>query len=615
MAFILSYTKKGPVCYDSGNPDNYQDQSAYNCDLNDAMHLALSYDGAHYVPLRNNTGILFPRADFSKNVPGGITKTLIDPWIFRRADGSFGVCAVRRNENAPDPDSVGSIMLFYSGDLIRYEEAGFLQVDAREIRQPKCRFEEEKNAYYVEWESESGSWCGYSADLKEMQSKERTEQTGFEALLECRIADAAPSNVLEITEEEAKKLELYLGEIRNVGVEIPEVMIQRGSAPDFARLPEAVCLYNDGSVHEKKVCWDREAFERIDFAEPGEYEIAGEICRKRYPFPFLDAGISDPCVYRWQDRFFLCGTGERSVSFRVSDTLEGLREAVPFDIYRLPDSDRIHANLWAPELHVIKGVPYVFTTVGEQSWATVRSHVLRCVGDPEKPKDWEEPRLVLKPDGTELEEQGITLDMTYFCVDEIHYVMWSDRKFMERTQERTVADSADIYIAQIDPDAPWQLVTEPVRILRPVYGWDRCETEVDEGPYLLRRGDDLFVTISGSSTGLADLYCLGLLHAKAGADLLQPESWDWLPYPVLTKESVPGQFGPGHNNFVKDPDSGDDLLIYHAVPHDENGRALGRHMGVRRVHWGANGYPYLEMTPERDLDEKFSRVTLRIVVV
>lgn len=614
MAFILAYTKKGSVYYESGNPENYGNQRALNCDLDHALHLALSRDGVHFVPLRNNTGILFPKADFSKGVPGGITRTLIDPWIFSRADGTFGVCAIRRNENAPDPDSKGAVMLFCSKDLIRYEEAGFLQAEEQEIRHPRCCFDARRNAYYVEWETQNGWRCGYSRDLLQIGEKQELKASRLEPAGDCGIPDAAPGNILEIEDGLAEKIEGYLGEIYNTGTEKLLLRTKKGSAPAFEALPKAVCLYSDGSTHEKKVCWDREAFERIDFTQTGVYEISGQIMQKRYPFPFLDAVLSDPCVCRYQDRFFLSGTGERSVAFRVSDTLEGLAEATPFDIYRLPDSDRIHANLWAPELHVINGVPYVFTTVGEQSWYTVRSHVLRCVGDPENPADWEAPRLVLRPDGEELQKQGISLDMTCFCVDDVHYVMWSDRKFPERTAERIIADSADIYIAQIDPDAPWQLKTEPVCILRPMYGWDRCDTEVDEGPYLLRRGEDLFVTISGSSTGLADLYCLGLLHAKAGTDLLLPQSWDWLPYPVLTKESVAGQFGPGHNSFVKDPDSGDDLLIYHAVPHDAEGRALGRHMGIRRVHWAANGYPYLEMTEERDLKERFRQVTLQLIV-
>lgn len=83
---------------------------------------------------------------------------------------------------------------------------------------------------------------------------------------------------------------------------------------------------------------------------------------------------------------------------------------------------------------------------------------------------------------------------------------------------------------------------------------------------------------------------------------------------MLTKESVPGEFGPGHNAFIKDPDTGDDLFIYHAVPHDDSGRAVGRRMAIRRVHWAASGLPYLEMTEADDLDPALAKVRVDIAV-
>ena len=215
----------------------------------------------------------------------------------------------------------------------------------------------------------------------------------------------------------------------------------------------------------------------------------------------------------------------------------------------------------------------------------------------------------------DLTEGGISLDMTWFRDNGRDYVMWSDRKIhYGADDEHFEAGTADVYIATVDPKKPWQLTSEPHCVVRPMYGWDRYETPVDEGPYLLRRGDDLFVTISGSSTSMGDLYDVGLLHAKSGADLLQEESWTWLSYPLLTKESVPGEYGPGHNNFIKDPDTGDDLMIYHAIPHDENDKTLFRQPGIRRVHWAKNGLPYLEMTPERDLPEGSENVVMELVV-
>ena len=612
MAYAVVYTRKGEEYYNSGNSENYKGLAAKNCDVYDAVHIAVSYDGKTFIPMRNNTGILFPKADFSEAAVGGVTKTLWDPWAFRYEDGSFGICAVRRNENAPDPKTTGCMMLFQSEDLIRFREAGFLKLSEDEIRYPRCIWDEKRTAYYIEWEMGNDTYRCYTKDFSVAEDVSICDEALLRAADIAGIEDAVFGNMIEIREEEARKIERYLGEIKNIGVKELRLDIAAGNKPEFEKLPKAACLYSDGSVHEKPVCWDKNAFDSIDFTKPCEYEIVGEVYQKHYPFPFLKADMSDPCICRYNGKYFLSASGQRSVTFRISNTLEGLALAEPVNVYTMPEDDKIHANMWAQEMHIIRGIPYVFTTVGEREWYTVRSHVLRCNGNPENPSDWEEPRLVLRPDGTELQPEGISLDMTYFCINEIHYVMWSDRKFKVRSEKYVVADTADIYIATIDPDRPWQLTSKPVCILRPMYGWDRYETLVDEGPYLLKHGTDLFVTISGSSTGLADLYCLGLLHAKETDNLLLPESWDWLPYPVLTKESVKGEYGPGHNCFIKEPESGDDLLVYHAVPHDINGKAMGRRMGIRRVHWAASGYPYLEMTEERDLAPEFKKVKLRI---
>lgn len=612
MAYAVVYTRKGEEYYNSGNSENYKGLAAKNCDVYDAVHIAVSYDGKTFIPMRNNTGILFPKADFSEAAVGGVTKTLWDPWAFRYEDGSFGICAVRRNENAPDPKTTGCMMLFQSEDLIRFREAGFLKLSEDEIRYPRCIWDEKRTAYYIEWEMGNDTYRCYTKDFSVAEDVSICDEALLRAADIAGIEDAVFGNMIEIREEEARKIERYLGEIKNIGVKELRLDIAAGNKPEFEKLPKAACLYSDGSVHEKPVCWDKNAFDSIDFTKPGEYEIVGEVYQKHYPFPFLKADMSDPCICRYNGKYFLSASGQRSVTFRISNTLEGLALAEPVNVYTMPEDDKIHANMWAQEMHIIRGIPYVFTTVGEREWYTVRSHVLRCNGNPENPSDWEEPRLVLRPDGTELQPEGISLDMTYFCINEIHYVMWSDRKFKVRSEKYVVADTADIYIATIDPDRPWQLTSKPVCILRPMYGWDRYETLVDEGPYLLKHGTDLFVTISGSSTGLADLYCLGLLHAKETDNLLLHESWDWLPYPVLTKESVKGEYGPGHNCFIKEPESGDDLLVYHAVPHDINGKAMGRRMGIRRVHWAASGYPYLEMTEERDLAPEFKKVKLRI---
>lgn len=620
MAFVLAYMKPGVGCYDD---TNYPGHIAKNCDWEHALHLALSRDGEHFTPLRNNTGVLFAKATFDEGPHEGTTKTLIDPWLFREADGTFGVLAIRRNQNAPDPLTEGSVMVFRSRDLVFYEEAGFLPLGAGEIRRPRC--ERTEDGWLLEWEAQDGAHQAKTRRFAEIWDEKTVPGRTIEAAPDFGVPDAVPGNVLEISEAEAKTLEAYLGVIENVGVAPMTLTVKKGEVLTAEALPKATCLYNDGSTHDKAVDWNAADLAALDTGKAGTYTLRGTIRQKIWPFPMplsprpgvparFQGGMSDPAVVYHEGRYFLTSSGGQDIILRCAETLEGVFTAEPIAVHHVadvPGAERI--GTWAAELHWIDGVPCILTARCLGPVSSVQAHVLVCHGDPTDPTAWEAPRLCVKPNGKPLTEGGISLDMTYFCVNGVHYVMWSDRKW-PIIDGKDAPEPADIYIASIDPKAPWQATSEPQCVVRPMYGWDRYETEVDEGPYLLRRGDDLYISVSGSSTGMADLYDLGILHAKAGSNLLDPAAWDWLPYPVLTKESVPGEYGPGHNSFVVDHETGDDMMVYHAVPHDENGKSLGRKPAVRRVHWAATGLPYLEMTAERDLKPEFRNVTLTVTV-
>ena len=602
MAFVLCYTRKGS--------DKYRE-------LRDSMHLALSGDGKEFTPLRNNTGVLFPRADMSGGRMAGQSKTLLYPWLFRFEDGAAGVIAVRRNsENKPDTENIGCAMIYKSNDLVEYELTGFVPLESMEVKNTRCRYEKAMGKYRIEWDTAEGTFGGYTEDFKTVSEKAGCVSS-FSPAPDYGIEDAAPGNVLEVSEDEAETINKRLGRVFNTGVKPMELKIGVGDKIAAEALPKATCLYNDGSQHELKVDWDTAALDKIDTAKPGKYSVSGKIVQKIYPFPFIKHA-SDPCVFKYFGKYYFTSSNAKVV-IRQADTIDALQKAEPIVI-----REREKTSYWAQEMHVIKGIPYIFTSECHESWTTVQSVILRCDGSIENPSDWSEPYFVVKKDGSLLnKDKGICLDMTYFCLDGVHYVSWSNRDLdpnSDGSNEYGTNGSADVYIATIDPDEPWKLTSDPVCLCRPVYGWDRIEAEVDEGPYLLRRGDDLFITFSGSSVGV--LYVAGLLHAKYGSDLLDPESWKEIPYPILTSESFPDQYGPGHNNFIKDPENPDDdliVLLYRPLPEGrENQPGPGenpRHAAIRRVHWNATGYPNIEMTPEEELDPRFADVSLTVQVI
>lgn len=590
------------------------------CDLECAMHIAVNHDGGPFIAMRNNTGVLFAAADDPTGErPRGTTAALADPWLIACPDGGYTVMSVRRIRHRADPRHAGDAMLFHTDNLVDYRPTGYLRLSERAIRNPRGVWDDSLGRYRIEWRDEKGCiWQAQSDTLDTIHDVQPIERFSLLSLTsdELDIPDAIPGNAIAVDERTLRTVTSRLDVIRNIGVDQPVIWMsvrERSAAPATFDVPRTVnCRYSDGSTHGKPVVWNEEDLARVDSSVPGRYTVRGRIVMNERRFPFIADHLGDPCICRFRDRYYLTGSQLDGIVIRCAASIDGLADAKPQRVVTVSAEGR--DNVWAQEMHVIDGKAHVFTTLGPHGWNSVQSVIFRCDGDPMDPHAWEPARYVVRPDGSLLAHGGISLDMTYFEIGDASYVMWSGRRFRDRTSGPDGVYPANIYIATVDRSTPWQLTSEPVCVMRPLYGWDRCETEVDEGPYLLRHGNDLFVTVSGSSTGLADLYCVGLLHAKVDDDLLDPAAWHELGYPVLTKESVPGEYGPGHNSFIVDPDTGDDLLVYHAVPHDERDVAKERYTGIRRVHWAASGYPYLEMTPERDCDPALRDVTMTVIV-
>lgn len=189
----------------------------------------------------------------------------------------------------------------------------------------------------------------------------------------------------------------------------------------------------------------------------------------------------------------------------------------------------------------------------------------------------------------------ITLDMTCFEWQGEYYAVWSQRQFLPKDL------GAWLYIAKLNPKEPWKLLSDPVILSKPEYGWANNHTFVDEGPYALKSENTLYLTFSSAAVDTS--YVVGLLHIEKGKDLLVRENWIKTNYPILTSRSVEGEFGTGHNAYVTDEDG----IVWNTY-HARQGVDGARSSGIRRVHFDIDGVPMLDLTEDRDLVENIKKL-------
>ena len=417
------------------------------------------------------------------------------------------------------------------------------------------------------------------------------------------IEGIIPRNVLKVPEHIGMRLKYKLTTPVNIRVEVPDE-IAASARGELERI-KARAIYSDGTVSEKAVDWHTDG---VNWDRPGTYQISGTVCQDHFEFP-IAVNRADPCITKWNGRYYYIATndadGNHTLYIREADSIPGLVDA---EEILLLDSDtypHVKGLLWAPEFHVIEGDLHIFHGACSEGFYYEESHLMRLKkgGNPANREDWSAPQRILRKDGSYLCEAGkeITLDMTVIRQNDEYYAVWSQRQFIP------VDTGAWLYIARLNRNEPWKLDTDPVVISKPDYGWANNHVFVDEGPYALITGKKIFLTFSSALVDAT--YVIGLLTAEHGSDLLDPRSWTKLNYPLLTSRSVPGEYGPGHNSYIVD-DNGIVWSAYHARPGVDGPRSSG----IRRVHFDIDGYPVLDLTEDKDLDPRFRRVSIRLIV-
>ncbi len=509
-----------------------------------SVHFAWEGKDGEKEALNRNYGILFAKGAVTEDNMI-LPKGVKNPGIFDLGGGLIGILAERVLENGEADDASGGKMLLWkTEDLIHFSEE---------------------------------------------ETLDRVEA----------------SDCLEVDDSIVRKAREYWNPVVFTGVSVPDDAVI-GSEEELDRI-KARILYSDGSEREKKVCWDKSG---ISFDREGGYEITGRIAQQRFRFP-LSKGYGDPVIFPWEGKWYFISTNDNlndiGLYVREADDVQGLfvNGITEHLILGFDPERKLEQTFWAPEFHVIGDELYILFAVSGHEWGP-QCHMMKlkkgCALT--LPESWEDPVRVLRRDGSPLATAGITLDMTYLKVKSGSYVIWSYRENCMKPFDT----GSMLYIASIDEKRPWELISEPALLTRPLYGWENVSGTINnEGPYAFVKDGKVYVTYSGGAAN-GYTYALGLLCADEDKDLTQVSYWEKNVEPVLTFYSVEGVFGPGHNSFFRNEE--DELMIaYHG---ETDIKSNLRCDGIHRVHFRKDGTPYFQMSPADDVPDCEVRIRVKV---
>lgn len=298
--------------------------------------------------------------------------------------------------------------------------------------------------------------------------------------------------------------------------------------------------------------------------------LAADGSTNTFTNPIVSRG-ADPWVIRWQGSYYLCQSHRNSVWVYQSTRLVDIGKEDRARVWRPPPDTAYSRELWAPELHYLRGKWYIYVAADDGDNANHRMIVLEGTSqDPQGPFLFRgrvsAPTDRWAIDGTVLQMPG----------DELYFI-WSGWEGFENVAQ-------NLYIARMSD--PLTISGERVCISRPEYDWEQHGRPlVNEGPEVLRHGDLLCIIYSASGSW-GDHYCLGRL-TWTGGDVLDPKSWVKKPVPVFSgTETV---VSPGHASFVKSPDGSEDWIVYHTAR--SRGAGWNRQLQMQRFTWNEDGSP------------------------
>lgn len=232
----------------------------------------------------------------------------------------------------------------------------------------------------------------------------------------------------------------------------------------------------------------------------------------------------DPHLTHHEGRYILCESrNEKKIVLSIVDPDTLRRKA--WQVVWERDSEH---QVWAPELHQIDGLWYIYYSSSNGENHTHRTMVAGAAMQPFGPYHFSVP---LGPD-----VWGI--DMTVFTWKGSRYAVWSG------WEKRHDEFPQNLYIAKMESPVE---IGHRVAISRPTFSWETSIAAINEGPQAFVDYGTLYLLYSANASWKQE-YATGILEL-VGDDPLNPRDWIKCPFPLF--ENV------GHGQLLGD------RFVYH----------------------------------------------------
>ncbi|RYE13622.1 MAG: glycosyl hydrolase family 43, partial [Sphingobacteriaceae bacterium] len=270
--------------------------------------------------------------------------------------------------------------------------------------------------------------------------------------------------------------------------------------------------------------------------------------------PLLPSGADPYSFYKNGFYYYTHTMGDSLVVWKTKNLAE-LKDAEHKTIFIPPKAAMYSRNLWAPEVHFIRGKWYAYFAADDGKNQNHRLYVLQNDSPDPMKGEW----IFKGKVGDSTNRWAIDGDV--FEYKNQLYMLWAGWKGGTNGQQ-------DIYIAKMKD--PLTIDSKRICISTPTSDWEKYgdlndkelpHVNVNEGPQALQHNNKLFVIFSASGCW-TDYYTLGMLTFTGKNNLLDSASWKKSPQPIFKGSAANSVFAPGHNSFFKSPNGKEDWILY-----------------------------------------------------